>query len=106
MIKFTSKEIRFPLSRVASVTFWDQIDPSPLCNDFVEWLQTFILLNSSNPTYATYTDQLPFFDLQICPASISHAVDCYVFGIEFQSDHYPCYHHHMVDSGSQSKKRQ
>ncbi|GBN26058.1 hypothetical protein AVEN_122817-1 [Araneus ventricosus] len=36
---------------------WGSDKSSPLSNDFVEWLQnsSFVLLNSSNPTYATYT---------------------------------------------------
>ncbi|GBL72626.1 hypothetical protein AVEN_13602-1, partial [Araneus ventricosus] len=71
--------------------FWGSNRSSPLSNDFVEWLQnsSFILLNSSNPTYAAYTGSASLLDLSICSASISHAVDCYVSDSNFESDHYP-----------------
>ncbi|GBL79142.1 hypothetical protein AVEN_258042-1 [Araneus ventricosus] len=71
--------------------FWGSNRSSPLSNDFVEWLQnsSFILLNSSNPTYAAYTGSASLLDLSICSASISHAVDCYVSESNFESDHYP-----------------
>ncbi|GBN92198.1 putative RNA-directed DNA polymerase from transposon BS [Araneus ventricosus] len=71
--------------------FWGSNRFSPLSNDFVEWLQnsSFILLNSSNPTYAAYTGSASLLDLSICSASISHAVDCYVSESNFESDHYP-----------------
>ncbi|GBL84685.1 putative RNA-directed DNA polymerase from transposon BS [Araneus ventricosus] len=71
--------------------FWGSNRYSPLSNDFVEWLQnpSFILLNSSNPTYAAYTGSASLLDLSICSASISHAVDCYVSESNFESDHYP-----------------
>ncbi|GBL93900.1 hypothetical protein AVEN_153656-1 [Araneus ventricosus] len=70
---------------------WGSDRSSPLSNDFVEWLQnsSFILLNSSNSTYAAYTGSASLLDLSICSASISHAVNCYVSDSNFESDHYP-----------------
>ncbi|GBM15334.1 hypothetical protein AVEN_210957-2 [Araneus ventricosus] len=40
---------------------WGSDKSSPLSNDFVEWLQnsSFVLLNSSNPTYATHINIPP-----------------------------------------------
>ncbi|GBM75283.1 hypothetical protein AVEN_214603-2 [Araneus ventricosus] len=70
---------------------WGSDKSSPLSNDFVEWLQnsSFVLLNSSNPTYATHTGSASRLDLSICSASISHGVDCYVSDSNFESDHCP-----------------
>ncbi|GBN22196.1 hypothetical protein AVEN_41691-1, partial [Araneus ventricosus] len=70
---------------------WGSDKSSPLSNDFVEWLQnsSFVLLNSSNPTYATHTGSASLLDLSICSASISHGVDCYVSDSNFESDHCP-----------------
>ncbi|GBL79835.1 hypothetical protein AVEN_28903-1 [Araneus ventricosus] len=70
---------------------WGSDESSPLSNDFVEWLQnsSFVLLNSSNPTYATHTGSASLLDLSICSASISHGVDCYVSDSNFERDHCP-----------------
>ncbi|GBM58404.1 hypothetical protein AVEN_63767-1 [Araneus ventricosus] len=70
---------------------WGSDKSSPLSNDFVEWLQnsSFVLLNSSNTTYATHTGSASLLDLSICSASISHGVDCYVSDSNFESDHCP-----------------
>ncbi|GBM58626.1 hypothetical protein AVEN_266748-1 [Araneus ventricosus] len=67
---------------------WGSDKSSPSSNDFAEWLQnsSFVLLNTSNTTYATHTGSASLLDLSICSASISHGVDCYVSDSNFESD--------------------
>ncbi|GBL97417.1 hypothetical protein AVEN_170523-1 [Araneus ventricosus] len=70
---------------------WGSNNSTPLRNSFVYWLQNsnFIMLNTSNPTYTSYTGTNSLLDLMLCLTSIYHQVDCFVSDSTFESDHNP-----------------
>ncbi|GBN52138.1 hypothetical protein AVEN_145806-1 [Araneus ventricosus] len=47
------------------------------------------MLNTSNPTYTSYTGTKSLLDLTLCSTSIYHQIDCFVSDSTFESDHNP-----------------
>ncbi|GBL80048.1 hypothetical protein AVEN_29061-1 [Araneus ventricosus] len=70
---------------------WNSNNSTPLSNSFVDWLQNsnFVMLNTSTPTYASYTGTNSRLDLTLYSTSIYHQIDCFVSDSTFESDHNP-----------------
>ncbi|GBN64446.1 hypothetical protein AVEN_154379-1 [Araneus ventricosus] len=70
---------------------WGSNTSASLSNSFVDWLQNsnFVILNTSNPTYTSYSGTNSLLDLTLCSTSIYHQVDCFVSDSTFESDHNP-----------------
>ncbi|GBL79834.1 RNA-directed DNA polymerase from mobile element jockey [Araneus ventricosus] len=70
---------------------WGSNNSIYLSNSFVDWLQNsnFVMLNTSNPTYTSYTGTNSLPDVTLCSTSIYHQVDCFVSDSTFESDHNP-----------------
>ncbi|GBL95481.1 hypothetical protein AVEN_54093-1 [Araneus ventricosus] len=70
---------------------WGSNNSTSLSNSFVDWLQNsnFVKLNTSNPTYTSYTGTNSLLDLTLRSTSIYHQVDCFVSDSTSESDHNP-----------------
>ncbi|GBL95757.1 hypothetical protein AVEN_694-1 [Araneus ventricosus] len=70
---------------------WGSNNSTSLSNSFVDWLQNsnFVMLNTSNPTYTSYTGTNSLRDLDLCSTSIYHQLECFVSDSTCESDHNP-----------------
>ncbi|GBM16745.1 hypothetical protein AVEN_9344-1 [Araneus ventricosus] len=70
---------------------WGSNNSTSLSNSFVDWLQNsnFVILNTFNPTYTSYTGTNSLLDLTLCSTSIYHQGNCFISDSTFEGDHNP-----------------
>ncbi|GBL99706.1 hypothetical protein AVEN_249747-1 [Araneus ventricosus] len=70
---------------------WEENRASPMSNNFAEWIQnsSFILVNTTVPSFINYNGTNSLLGLTIMSTSIYHQIDCSVADSTFESDHNP-----------------